>query len=191
VNWMNVRVLTVLGVLFVAAACSRDLRAQALPAATGPGAYVSAGVGYSAYQVDYGQRVLGGGVAFVDVHPTWRYGIEGEARLLNKNTSEGVKESMYLAGPIVYVRSKKLRPYAKFLAGAGKIDFPFGYAKGTYFAYAPGAGVDYVLGDRMSLRLIDVEYQSWPQFTFGNLHPYGVSAGIVIRLTGLKRYPGR
>jgi opacity protein-like surface antigen len=182
---LTIRMIALLAV----AACSRNVCAQATPAASGPGSYVSAGVGFSSYQADYGQRWIDGGVAFVDVHPTWRYGIEGEARMLNYHTAEGVKESAYLVGPIIYLRPHRFRPYAKFLIGAGKIDFPFGYGQGTFLAYAPGAGIDYILSDRISVRAIDLEYQQWPQFTFGALHPYGVSAGIVIRLTKLSRYP--
>jgi opacity protein-like surface antigen len=188
---MRFRVLMALTALLTAAACTRSVRAQAQPTASGPGSYVSAGFGYSAYQVDYGQRVLGGVMVFVDVHPTWRYGVEGEARLLRMNASEDVTESTYLVGPHIFLRQGRLRPYAKLLVGLGKINLPFNYAQGTFFAYAPGAGVDYTLSDRISLRLIDAEYQEWPQFTFGNLHPYGVSAGIVIRINGLNRFPRR
>jgi hypothetical protein len=32
------------------------------------------------------------------------------------------------------------------------------------------------------LRLIDGEYQYWPQFTFGPLSSYGISAGLRIRV---------
>jgi hypothetical protein len=172
-------------------ACARDVRAQAQSTASGPGSFVTAGVGVSAYQADYGQHILAGGWVFVDVHPTWRYGLEAEARVLNKHTDEDVTESMYLVGPHVYVRPGRIRPYAKFLIGAGKITLPFKYAEGTFLAYAPGVGVDYMVSDRLSLRLLDVEYQGWPQFTFGNLHPYGVSAGISFRLNGLQRFPKR
>lgn len=185
---MSVRVMLV---LFVSAACAREVCAQAQATASGPGAYVAAGVAVSAYQADYGQRWLGGGTAFVDAHPTWRYGVEGEARVLRFHTSEDVTESMYMVGPHVYVLPGKLRPYAKFLIGAGKINLPFNYAQGAFLAYAPGAGVDYLVSDRFSVRLIDVEYQGWPQFTYGNLHPYGVSAGIVFRVNGLRIFPKR
>jgi opacity protein-like surface antigen len=188
---MNGRILLALTALLTLTACTRSMRAQALPAASGPGSYVSAGLGYSSYQADYGQRVLGGGMVFVDVHPTWRYGVEGEARLLNRNTTEDVTESTYLVGPHIYLLSGRLRPYAKLLVGLGKINLPFNYGQGTYFAYAPGAGVDYIVSDRISLRLIDAEYQEWPQFTFGNLHPYGVSAGVIIRLNRLNRFATR
>jgi hypothetical protein len=188
---LNSRVLLALTALLTLAACARSVHAQAQPTASGPGTFVSAGVGYSAYQADYGQRVIDGAMVFVDVHPTWRYGVEGEARLLNMRTSEDVTESTYMVGPHVFLMQGRLRPYAKLLVGLGKINLPFNYGQGTFFAYAPGAGVDYTVSDRISLRLVDFEYQEWPQFTFGNLHPYGVSAGIVIRINGLNRFPRR
>ena len=62
--------------------------------------------------------------------------------------------------------------------GVGFFNFPYNYAKGKYFVIAPGAGVNYNLTDNVKIRLVDVEYQNWPQFTFGNITPYGVSVGI-------------
>ena len=48
---------------------------------------------------------------------------------------------------------------------------------------APGGGLDYWMkNDRVSVRVVDFEYQIWPQFTFGTLHPYGVSAGISLHI---------
>jgi opacity protein-like surface antigen len=166
------------------------VHAQALPTASGPGTYAAVGGGYSGYQVDYGKRAMGGGFVFADVHPTWRYGLEGEARYLRAHSDEDVTQTTYLGGVHIYLRPQAFRPYAKFLVGVGRLDFPFHYGTGTYLALAPGAGVDYLVSDRISLRLIDFEYQDWPQFTYGALHPYGVSAGISIRLNPLRRFPG-
>jgi hypothetical protein len=144
----------------------------------------------SAFQADYGQRVLGGGVVFADLNPTWRIGLEGEARYLRFHTSEDVTETNYLAGPRVILKPGRLRPYVKFLIGAGKITLPFHYAQGTFLSYAPGAGADYLLNDRLTVRLIDIEYQVWPGFSsYGQLHPYGVSAGISFRLNPVEHTP--
>lgn len=164
-------------------------RSQALPAAKGPGAYAAVGGGYAVFHSDYGQRKIGGMTAWAELHPAWRYALQGEVRVLRHHTDEGVRQSSYLAGPMVYLRSHRVRPYAKVLAGAGRIQFPFGYGEGTYFAYAPGAGVDVLWRDWLSVRAVDFEWQQWPKFTFGKLAPYGVSAGIVIRLTPMRRYP--
>jgi len=183
---MLIRVACLLMVLGVSA---KVAGAQAQPPASGPGSFISVGGGVSAYQADYGKRVLGGFVAYVDMHPEWRYGIEGEARFLRYHTDQDVTEQTYLVGPKVYALRGNLRPYGKFLIGAGKIVLPFNYAQGTFLTYAPGAGIDYLVTDRISLRVIDFEYQQWPQFTFGALHPYGLSAGVNFRLNRVERYP--
>ena len=163
---------------------ARAASGQALPAASGPGAYVSVGGGVSAYQVDYGKRIDYGSMAFANLHLRGRYSLEGEARFLKYHTDEQVTQTTYLIGPeLVLLRRGGIRPYAKFLVGDARMTFPFGYAKGNYFAMAPGGGVDVRIAPRVDLRLIDVEYQSWPQFTFGNLHPFGVTAGIRFRIT--------
>jgi hypothetical protein len=165
-------------------------RAQNIPTAIGPGSYIAVGGEISAFQVDYGQRVLGGGVLFVDVNPTWRIGFEGEARYLRYNTYEDVTESNYLVGPRVMLKPGPFRPYVKFLVGAGKIKFPFRYADGTFLAYAPGTGLDYLVNDRVTLRVIDFEYQFWPDFaSYGALRPYGISAGISFRLNPVEHIP--
>lgn len=168
---------------------ARSLGAQALPTATGPGSYVAVGGAASVFQADYGQRYIGGITAYADLNPTWRYGIEGEARFLRYRTSEDVTETNYLIGPRAALRFGPLRPYVKFLVGDGKITLPFHYAQGSFFTYAPGGGAEYMLGDRLAIRVIDVEYQFWPSFPYGNLHPYGVSAGISFRLNSVSRLP--
>jgi hypothetical protein len=167
----------------------RSLRAQALPTATGPGSYIAVGGGGSIFQTDYGQRAVGGLTAYADLNPTWRYGIEGEARFLRFRTSEQVTETSYLIGPRVALRFGPVRPYVKFLVGDGKINLPFHYAQGSFLSYAPGAGVEYMVGDRFAVRILDVEYQLWPGFPYGELHPYGISAGISFRLNAVSRFP--
>lgn len=165
-------------------------RAQAIPAAIGPGPYVSVGGGVSALQADYGRRVLGGGMVYSDLHITARSGIEAEARWLRYHTDEDVTETTYLAGPHVYVfRSPVMKPYVKALVGVGHLQFPFKYADGSYLAIAAGGGLDLAVGSRLIVRAVDLEYQSWPQFTYGSLHPYGVSFGIAFRLTPLQTTP--
>ncbi|MDE1163327.1 MAG: hypothetical protein PW792_15495 [Acidobacteriaceae bacterium] len=159
-------------------------QAQAIPTATGPGLFFSAGVAVSAFHNPYGDRNLGGITAFGGLHLRSRVSIEAEARFLRFHTDEDVTQTHVLVGPSVTIlRKPHLQPYAKFLVGGGYMTFPFHYATGSYFAMAPGAGLDIPLNSRITVRLIDVEYQFWPQFTYGNLHPYGISSGISIRLT--------
>jgi hypothetical protein len=165
-------------------------RAQNIPTAEGPGSYVAVGGELSAFQADYGQRVIYGGALYADVNPTWRYGFEAEARYLRFNTFEDVTETNYLVGPRVMLKPGPVRPYVKFLVGAGKITLPIGYAQGTFLTYSPGGGVDYIASDRVTVRVFDFEYQVWPDFSsYGSLHPYGISAGISFRLNPVEHIP--
>ena len=166
-------------------------RGQALSTAGGPGSYLAVGGGVSAFQEDYGQQVLGGATVWVDMNPTWRYGLEGEARWLNYHTDENVNEATYLGGVrvMLWKPTSRFRPYGKFLAGLGHISLPFGLETENILAMAPGAGLDIYLNDRWSVRAADFEYQLWPQFVNGQLKPYGVSVGIRYRINGIDQFP--
>ena len=164
--------------------------AQAVSTASGPGSYVAVGGGISGFQADYGKRDIAGGFIYADVNPQWRIGLEGEARRLRYHTFEDVTESNYLGGVrVAILQPRRWQPYGKFLAGMGKITLPFNYAHGTFLTYAPGAGLDIAVSDRLTVRAVDFEYPHWPQFTYGALSPYGVSAGISLRLNPVSRYP--
>jgi hypothetical protein len=153
---------------------------QASYTATGPGTYVSVGATFSAFNSDYGKRLIGGESLYVDANLYRRYGVEAEARRFNVHADpDGASERTYLVGPKISFLKRGYRPYAKLLVGRGEFNFPYNYAQGSYFVAAPGGGVDFrVKHSKFSLRMVDFEYQMWPQFTFGALHPYGVSAGI-------------
>ena len=180
---------------FIAALCicstASVARSQAIATATGPGSYVAVGAGVSGFQTDYGHHRIAGVLAFADVNPQWRFGLEGEARFLRWHANEQVTETNYLGGLRVALarRPGRWSPYAKFLAGAGEITLPYGYAHGGFLTYAPGAGLDIALNDRFTVRAADFEYQHWPQFTYGALSPYGLSAGLSLRLNSVPRYP--
>lgn len=173
-------------VLLLALVPSRAASAQALPTASGPGAYVIAGGTFSEFQADYGNRTISGAGIYVDTNLTWRLGIETEARRM-VYPNFGERQSTILAGPRWSLRPKGFVPYVKVLAGGGRFDFPYNFGSGDYFVVAPGAGVDLRLGERVRLRLADFEYQVWPGFTFGSIHPYGVSAGISYQILGSSR----
>lgn len=180
--WFRSLALALLGcaVLFL----PRALLAQASPTEIGPGSYFAVGGTASLYQSAYGQRTLGGASVYADANMTWRYGLESEARWLNQNEDPATHahETTYLAGPRYSFRAGGIAPYAKLLVGEGVFSFPYNYAEGHYLVMAPGAGVDLKVGPRIRLRLIDVEYQVWPQFSFGAIHPYGVSFGLSYRI---------
>jgi hypothetical protein len=171
------------GLLLLAAAVSTQATAQSRPTADGPGSYIQVGGIGSIFQADYGQNHLGGDAAFVDANLYRRIGIEAEARALHFKEQEDVHETTYLAGPRISILTGRFRPYGKFLVGRGQFSFPFHYAQGSYFVIAPGAGVDWQVGrSRLTVRIVDFEFQRWPQFSYGPLQPYGVSSGIALRV---------
>ncbi|MDR3735054.1 MAG: hypothetical protein P4L10_05880 [Acidobacteriaceae bacterium] len=163
--------------------CPARAMAQEMPTETKLGASLIAGGGISEYQIDYGKRVLGGVHTYIDFNLASRYGFEAEGRWLFTNQSANVHASTKLIGPRVSLfRFHGIQPYAKLLVGSGHFNFPYNYAVGNYFVMAPGAGMDVELHHKIVVRLIDVEYQAWPQFTYGAIHPYGVSVGIAYRI---------
>ena len=163
--------------------------AQAVATATGPGTSIVAGGGASLFDSSYGQRNLGGAFVFADIQPHWRFGVELEARYLRVHTSEELSEKNYLAGPRVLLRSGQWQPYAKFMIGDGHIDLPFHYARGDFLALVPGGGLDLEVNDYINVRAIDVEYQLLRDFPFGDVRPYGISAGVSFRVTPIVRFP--
>ena len=137
-------------------------RAQAKYTATGPGSYIQLGGTISGFRSEYGQRYVAGPSAFLDAHLYRRLGLEAEVRELNLHTDEGVRQTTYLVGPKLTIMPHRFRPFVKLLAGRGEFRFPYGYAQGSYLVLAPGAGLDYRIGEtRWSLRVLDAEYQDW------------------------------
>lgn len=174
------RSLAPLFLLFLAA--SGQLLAQALATATGPGTTVTLGGGYAVYHIPYGERYLGGEQGWIDANLYWPVGIEAEARHLRQGQDLNTHADTYLIGPRYTFRSRALKPYLKVLAGLGEFNFPYNYAHGTYFVVSGGGGVDLRIADRVQLRVLDVEYQRWPQFTFGSMSSIGISSGVSIIL---------
>jgi hypothetical protein len=183
---VGVRFRACIGALLLLLGTGRVAMAQALPAGVGPGAYVIVGGTFSEFQADYGSQAISGAGAYLDSNFLWRYGLETEARRM-AYPKFGERQSTLLVGPRWSFRTKGLVPYAKLLVGGGRFDFPYGFGYGNYFVVAPGAGVDLRVGEKLRLRLVDFEYQEWPGFTFGSLHPYGLSAGISFEVLGSSR----
>jgi opacity protein-like surface antigen len=185
----SLRLLRTAAALLMLTLSHRTLQAQALPTAIGPGTYLSLGGGISAFPSDYDGRNIAGAAVFLDVQPTFRYGFEAETRFLRYRTDEGVSQTNYLAGIHVGIRPQRVRPYVKFLVGATRIQAPFGYGQGTFFTFVPGAGVDYSLSDRWTVRAVDLEYQIVPQFIASEVRNFGVTMGLSYRLNGLALLP--
>ena len=178
---MNRTIFIIILVLFLACFPTNSF-AQALATAAAPGAYISVGGTFSAGQSGYGKRVLSGSGAYVDINPRRQVGVEAEGRWLAHDRTGKTSESTYLIGPRMQIRRGRLSPYVKTLVGLGYFGFPYNSAQGKYFVVATGGGVDLNLNETVKIRLVDIEYQHWPQFTFGAISPYSISFGFSYRL---------
>jgi hypothetical protein len=168
--------------LLVALALGRTASAQVLPPGDAGGLSIFAGATASAFSLQYGDRKMLGITPFVDVDTRRDLGFEGEARWLDFHQTDNVHVTTWLAGPRYHRSIGKYQIYGKGLVGIGEFNFPYNYAYGRYLVVAPGGGVDYSLTRRVRLRLLDGEYQYWPQFTFGPMSSYGISTGLRIRV---------
>jgi hypothetical protein len=154
------------------------VRAQVLPSAAAGGFRLSAGAEASGSYLQYGERNLAGVSAFVDANTTRHLGIEAEGRWLEFHQNEDVHVETYSVGLRYHMNFGRFEPYAKGLVGFGDFNFPFSYAHGRYLVVTAGGGLDYRWTHRIHVRVADVEYQDWPQFTYGSMSSVGVSAGL-------------
>jgi hypothetical protein len=153
-------------------------RAQVVPQAYAGGFKLSAGGTGSGYYLQYGARKMIGASAFVDLDVKRGLGIEAEGRWLEFHQTQDVHVETYSAGLRYHMNFGRFQPYAKGLIGFGDFNFPFNYAHGRYLTATAGGGLDYRLSHRLHVRIADVEYQDWPQFTYGAMTSVGVSAGL-------------
>jgi hypothetical protein len=159
------------------------LHAQVEQSAEKGGPILSAGGTFSGYYVGFGERKMLGPTVFVDFGSRAPLSFEAEARWLDLREVAGVHDSTYLIGPrYSFPAVGGFRPYAKVLLGDGEFTFAYNLAHGSYFVIAPGAGLEYQLNSRVTLRLVDLEYQYWNQFTYGSLPSYGVSSGLRVHI---------
>ena len=130
--------LTVLGTVPVT-----SVRGQASYTADGPGSYIAIGAIASGFQADLRSPETRRRRVFLDANPYRRVGIEAEYRTLRYHATQSLSESSMVVGPKIYPHGRDFRPYAMLLVGRGHPSYPYSYAQGSYFAIAPGAGLDW------------------------------------------------
>ncbi|HTB96515.1 MAG TPA: outer membrane beta-barrel protein [Terracidiphilus sp.] len=170
---------------------SIEARAQVVYSATRPERALNIGVMGSLYQPDYagndyaqtGPKDLLGWGGYVDLRLTHWIQLEAEGRWMRFNKYEDIYEDNYLFGPRFPIHeTRRFKPYAKVMAGWGKMNFQENFAYGHFANIAVGGGVDMPLTRKLTLRAIDFEYQFWPNWVYGDLKPYGGSVGISYRV---------
>lgn len=148
------------------------------------------GVGASAFTPDFHDGTMLGVTLWGDYTPRiFTHHVDGlsvsaELRDLNYHRSASqtdLREDTYLGGfTYQWRRFNDWRPYARGMLGYGTIRFgPIdAYTNDSRTISSYGGGVDFRLDRNLWLRA-DYEYQRWPALFNRNLHPQGVTVGLV------------
>jgi Outer membrane protein beta-barrel domain len=88
-------------------------------------------------------------------------------------TSTWGTEKTYLFGPELHYVYGKFRPYGSFLLGVGDVTYKPNGVTDNSIVYQIGGGVDYRMGRRLSVRMVDFQYQFW------NLGTHNYTAGLL------------
>ncbi len=161
---------------------SLSASAQVDPAGFQDRIKLSVGGTASEYFLQYGQTRLLGVTAFSDFDAWRHYGIEGEARFLEFNQPKNIHAETYLAGPRYKINLGKFQVYGKGLIGLGIFHYTYGDGTDNDLVAGGGGGVDYHISPRVHLRLADFEYQYWPEFHYGPMSSFGISAGFRVKV---------
>jgi opacity protein-like surface antigen len=177
----------------IAAAFCQTAAAQVAASGIGAGHTLWGGAEYVNYSASFpyksGQR-LTGYQFFGNYDFTAHLAAEADVRLLNQSNFYGESESDYLAGPQFRTRRYgRFQFYGQYLAGLGKIQFPFSIGNGNYFAFDVGGGMNYRIAHHWQMRA-GYDYEIW--FNSPNvanqpddpITPNGFHAGLAFSASG-------
>jgi hypothetical protein len=162
------------------------VRAQVTPGGNRGVLQLSVGGTGSLDTVQYGgsHQMFGAG-AFVDAENTGHFGLEAEARWIEfpQQHDNLHAETYSIGGRYHWVLTNHWQPYAKALIGFGNFNYAYnlGQEHGDLVVTA-GGGVEFRASHRIYFRVVDFEYQDWPEAYYGNLTPINVSAGLKVRI---------
>lgn len=184
-------------------------KAQTVPSAIQTGGLpITAGLGVSDYDVDWGHGRMLGGTIWIDYMPSrvpsilHGLGLEAEARDISLNHSSTQPANFRLdtagGGPIYFAhvaRFPNFHPYGKLILSYGGIDWDNPnpqFTHETRTVMAPGLGFDYRLYRSILLRA-DYEYQFWPDIAPSSpgthvLNPQGFTVGAMYDFRHFRRH---
>jgi hypothetical protein len=184
---LNLPLKFICAALFVAAVF--PVYSQVPPAARQGSVPIVIGAGFSDFSIDWAHSRMEGISAWVDWYPNRMptalhgLGVEAAGNDINYGLPPGFTRMRQDTGEggLIYAwnRFHNFRPYVKYLAGIGSIDFPSttAYTHDTFSVFSPGGGLEYRAWGHVWIRG-DYEYQFW-HHTFGptDLTPNGFIIG--------------
>jgi hypothetical protein len=174
--------LRVAAILSIAAGLAGLAQAQTVSSGDQGGLGIFAGATGTGSYVQYGERKMLGVIGFLDADGRRRLGIEAEGQWVEFRQSSDVHIETYSIGVRYHLNKGRFQPYVKGLAGFGDFNFPYNLATGRFLVVTGGGGLDIRLSRRIYIRAVDLEYQNWPQFTFGTMTTLNASAGLRVRV---------
>jgi len=171
--------LITLGFSAASLALSSAAYAQANPTATAL-SNLQIGAGYSYARTDYGHKGDKGFTVFADYDIGVHWGLEANYHHTSISTPELIGERSFTGGPRIILRAHHFKLYGKGFIGLGRIEAPAKYSSTeTDFLYGAGGGLEYLIGDHLTIRPVDAEYQRW---SFRNgLTPLVLTVGAAYR----------
>jgi hypothetical protein len=172
--------------------------AQALPTATGVGrtqvgaAFSYATPDFSIQQTNsdpqYASQSIGGVTGYGDYDFTPHLSVEGDFHCLCLHTSLDRAELTYFVGPRVMLPYGRFVLYGKALGGIRDLYIQeqqdnHGVQSGTSIGYSLGGGLDIFYNQRIVIRAIDYESQSWPGYASTGISPSVFTFGVAYRFS--------
>ena len=172
-------------------------RAQALPTAGGLGRLqIGAAFSYAIpdfwtqpYNSDpqYAYQSIGGVTGFGDYYITSHFGVEADFHCLALITSLDRAELTYLVGPRITlpIRNRFIL-YGKAMGGIRDLFIQeqqdnIGVPRGSNIGYSIGGGLDVQYNEKIVIRAIDYESQSWPGYGTNGISPSVFTFGVAYR----------
>jgi hypothetical protein len=198
---MRRRFVSLCGVCIVLFMRASVAGGQVVPSAQTGGGALSFGTGLSSWDPDFGSARMLGITVWTDYHPPLPasldgLGLEAQARDVSWHGSSSppaiLKQQTIGGGPIYnWNRFRNARPYGKFLAYFGGMDFRIPnstYTHDTRTVVAPGGGLQFRAYQYLWVR-VDYEYQIWQPMILPNHRPtpQGFTIGLAWNTRGVRK----
>jgi hypothetical protein len=161
--------------------------AQALPAASREPIDVGAAFSFGSPGYQDTPTYVEGLTLFATAGLRGRLAAQLDVHLDSLITPVDIGENTYLLGPRFSIfKEERANIYVKVQGGLGQFQYQSGsYAiprSFTYGIFSGGAGIEYRVSRHVDVRAIELEFQDWPGFPGGSLHPVVASIGAAWRL---------
>jgi hypothetical protein len=136
----------------------------------------------------YAYQSIGGVTGYGDYDFTRRFGVEGDFHCLCLHTSLDRAELSYLLGPRVMLPFRRFILYGKAMGGIRDLFIQeqqdnIGVPSGSNIGYSIGGGLDIIYNQKIVIRAVDYESQSWPGYATNGISPSIFTFGLAYRFS--------